>query len=213
MKICAYCGRENDESAASCRECGTDEFGIMAPPEVGAKQETVSTDPYQARTLTAEQRKQTFAVLERCRTLDDASLLVARLKAVNIDAFVPDEALFSTLAWNANAYGFVRVSVPTEQYESASEFLTESSRSTVAFASEQARRTQSVRLSWPMRLLFLFVPITFCPGLVFAAFVCEWYRKKGYTRRTEEAYLLLLIGTAFWISLWLILALSLFTRR
>jgi hypothetical protein len=38
MKKCAYCGRENDDSAASCTECGTEEFkaadhsGVLAKP-------------------------------------------------------------------------------------------------------------------------------------------------------------------------------------
>jgi ribosomal protein L40E len=26
MKICAYCGRENEQAAVQCRECGTTEF-------------------------------------------------------------------------------------------------------------------------------------------------------------------------------------------
>src|SRR4051794_23888289 len=26
MKKCSYCGRENEDSAASCRECGTEQF-------------------------------------------------------------------------------------------------------------------------------------------------------------------------------------------
>ena len=30
MKFCAYCGKENQESAALCAECGTDEFTATA---------------------------------------------------------------------------------------------------------------------------------------------------------------------------------------
>src|SRR5690349_21126203 len=30
MKACSYCGRENTDSATSCRECGKDEFGSPA---------------------------------------------------------------------------------------------------------------------------------------------------------------------------------------
>ena len=33
MKLCAYCGRENDDTAVACRECGTDEFNSTALAE------------------------------------------------------------------------------------------------------------------------------------------------------------------------------------
>ncbi len=32
MKTCAYCGRENEDAATRCRECGTAEFIVSAPP-------------------------------------------------------------------------------------------------------------------------------------------------------------------------------------
>ena len=32
MKSCAYCGRENPDTATHCRECGTDEFVAAIPP-------------------------------------------------------------------------------------------------------------------------------------------------------------------------------------
>lgn len=32
MKSCAYCGRENPDSATQCRECGTGEFAPQSPP-------------------------------------------------------------------------------------------------------------------------------------------------------------------------------------
>lgn len=31
MKICTWCGKENDDSTLSCRECGTSEFKSEAP--------------------------------------------------------------------------------------------------------------------------------------------------------------------------------------
>lgn len=31
MKSCAYCGRENDDDATRCRECGTTEFAVPEP--------------------------------------------------------------------------------------------------------------------------------------------------------------------------------------
>src|SRR2546425_6516137 len=34
MKTCAYCGRKNEDSAAACAECGTDEFVTTPPFEI-----------------------------------------------------------------------------------------------------------------------------------------------------------------------------------
>lgn len=34
MVECAYCGRENDDAAVSCRECGTTEFKVDKTPSV-----------------------------------------------------------------------------------------------------------------------------------------------------------------------------------
>jgi signal peptidase I len=32
MKACGYCGRQNDDDAACCRECGKEEFVVPTPP-------------------------------------------------------------------------------------------------------------------------------------------------------------------------------------
>jgi hypothetical protein len=36
MKICKYCGRENESDAEYCAECGTDEFRAPVPPKYPA---------------------------------------------------------------------------------------------------------------------------------------------------------------------------------
>ena len=151
-----------------------------------------------------------FVTLRRCRTVDEANLLLTQLKSADIDAFLPDETLMSTLAWNANGYGFVRVQVPTEQYDRAVDFLAESEPpAKLVEESEEAERNGSLPLSWPMRFLMVFLlPIGICPGLIIAALICEYYRKKGYKRRTEEAYLLLLASTACWLLLALLLRIA-----
>ena len=40
MKSCAYCGRENLDSAPRCSECGTDEFAAAIPP----KKESIASE-------------------------------------------------------------------------------------------------------------------------------------------------------------------------
>jgi hypothetical protein len=45
MKECAWCGRENDDDAIYCRECGTT-FAIPGPPEPPAEQKTETVDEF-----------------------------------------------------------------------------------------------------------------------------------------------------------------------
>jgi hypothetical protein len=40
MKLCAYCGRENEDDAVGCRECGTAQFVFPASSETSSQKET-----------------------------------------------------------------------------------------------------------------------------------------------------------------------------
>ena len=48
MKTCAYCGRENDDAAVTCADCGTDEFKGVAVAQTGLSASAAPTD--EART-------------------------------------------------------------------------------------------------------------------------------------------------------------------
>lgn len=131
MKICAYCGRENDDEAVYCRECGTEEFKVTAgelaekapasalpqkPPESAAPSLTF-------RELTAEEMKLDWVTLTACRTTLEADMVASQLRAAGISVFIPDEFLMQAIAWNVNTYGYVRVQVPPKDYEHAKDFL------------------------------------------------------------------------------------------
>ena len=103
MKECAYCGRENDDQAVHCSECGTDEFKTDAP--AGADDRLSPQDE--------------LVTLIRCERLSDADLVVSRLETAGIEAFIPDEFLAQTIGFNLNTYGYVRVLVHRKDYESA----------------------------------------------------------------------------------------------
>ena len=64
-----------------------------------------------------------LVVLMTCRTLLEADMIVGRLDAAGITAFIPDQFLMQTIAWNLNTYGFVRVQVSPSDYEAAKNFL------------------------------------------------------------------------------------------
>jgi hypothetical protein len=73
--------------------------------------------------LTPEEMKLDVVTLLTCRNIVEADVVVGRLDAVGIPAFIPDEFLMQAMAWNVNAFGYVRVQVSPSDYERAKTFL------------------------------------------------------------------------------------------
>jgi hypothetical protein len=108
MKTCAYCGRENEDSALRCQESGTDEFNTVAAAEPGVAE------------LAPEDELVTLLSTQR---LADADLIVSRLGAAGIEGFIPDQFLMQTVGFNLNTFGYVRVQVRRKDLEKAEELL------------------------------------------------------------------------------------------
>ena len=53
-----------------------------------------------------------------------ADIVVGRLQAAGISAFLPDENLMQTIGWNFNTFGYVRVQVSPNDYDAAKTLLT-----------------------------------------------------------------------------------------
>lgn len=137
MKKCSYCGKENSGDANFCRECGT-EFKSPAPVDTPAgpvppKCESATSEPelesasdhLQFVTPTPEEMERHLVTLLRCRTLVEADLLAARLESAGIRTFLPDQFLMQSLGWTLNTFGYVRIQVSPNDYETAREFLSE----------------------------------------------------------------------------------------
>ena len=122
MKICAYCGRENIDEAVNCCECGTDEFKTSAPVETSTPAQASSPN-LEFTPLNPADMQNDLVVLMTCRTLLEADMIVGRLDAAGITAFIPDQFLMQTISWNLNTFGFVRVQVSPSDYEAAKTFL------------------------------------------------------------------------------------------
>jgi hypothetical protein len=108
MKKCGYCGHQNEDDAALCSACGTDEFATDAPVE------TVKPDP-----------QNDLVLLTTCQMLADADLIVSRLAGAGIEAFIPDEFVMQNAGFNLNTYGYVRVQVRRKDFTSAQDLLSE----------------------------------------------------------------------------------------
>ena len=127
MKNCAYCGKENDDDAVCCRECGTDGFKKPAsadkPPEPVTPEPEFESTRLEFLTPTPQEMDMSVVNLARCRTLGEADLLVAQLEAAGIPAFIPDQFLMQNIGFNVNTYGYVRIQVSPKDYEAAKALL------------------------------------------------------------------------------------------
>jgi hypothetical protein len=119
MKRCSYCGRDNNDDAAQCLECDTK----FEPPSAPALPETGQPE-YEIAPLAALDRQKDFVTLITCRTLMAADIVVGRLQAAGISAFLPDENLMQAIGWNFNTFGYVRVQVSPNDYDAAKALLT-----------------------------------------------------------------------------------------
>jgi hypothetical protein len=106
MKQCAYCGRDNQDAAVNCAECGTNEF--KGDPVVALDE----LDP-----------NEKFVTLTSCQKLVDADVIASRLGAAGIESFIPDQFLMQAVGFNFNTYGYVRLQVRQKDFESAKALL------------------------------------------------------------------------------------------
>ncbi len=104
MKICAYCGRENQDDATQCSECATTEFKTPEPPAPPPNPD------------------EDFVTVVTCRNLPEADVVVNHLEGAGVQAFIPDECAMQNAAFILSP-GAVRVQVAHRDYESAKELL------------------------------------------------------------------------------------------
>ena len=125
MKRCLYCGRENANDARNCRECGAEfERPSEAPPPEATPSPCGRERPeYEIAPLPTGDRHKNLVTLVNCRTLMAADMVVARLRAEGIIAYLPDESLMQAIGWNFNTYGYVRVQVAPGDYDAARDLL------------------------------------------------------------------------------------------
>ena len=125
MKRCERCGCENDDEASRCSECGT-EFAAGAASG-GTADVPEGIEPiemaFEFKPLTAGDMNLNLVTLLNCRTLMEADMIVSQLESAGIEAFIPDQSLMSTIGFNLNTYGYVRVQVSPQEYQAAKEFL------------------------------------------------------------------------------------------
>jgi hypothetical protein len=130
MKKCSYCGRENEDNAAHCFECGTDFVQNTLPPP--ARGPDLARPKYQIRPLSPEEAKLDLITIVNCQTLFEADMIVSELEAAGITALIPDEFVAEAFAYGLNALGYVRVQVAPKDYDAAKDVIEDADRRAAA---------------------------------------------------------------------------------
>jgi hypothetical protein len=127
MMKCPYCGKENEDDAVHCWECGTE---LLEEPAGASEHDELETPepecaPAKLEFMTPTLREMTMDLVNliSCRTLEEADLLIARLETAGIPAFIPDQYLLQNDGFSLNTYGYVRIQVSPKDYEAAKELL------------------------------------------------------------------------------------------
>ena len=102
MKTCSYCGRQNDDTAIACSECGTGMVSLPVP-EVDAQ----LSDPAAA-----------LVIVGNFNTMAQASLLSTCLEAAGIESCIPEEYATQIFS-NVIPLGCVTVRVAAKDFEAA----------------------------------------------------------------------------------------------
>ncbi|MGA3266184.1 MAG: DUF2007 domain-containing protein [Verrucomicrobiota bacterium] len=124
MKKCPYCGTEYPDDVVMCAIDHTPFERPAPPPPPRPKTLPIAeTAQYDFQPISEADRQKDLVTLVSCGTLPEADVIVSRLQAAGITAFVPDETLMQVMGGNLNAVGYVRVQIAPKDYEAATNLL------------------------------------------------------------------------------------------
>ena len=148
---------------------------------------------------TAPSDGEVLVTLVKCETLAEADAIRAQLEAAEIATFLPDEALMQTVAWNVSTYGFIRVQVSSQDYETAKQLLSSMRQDTAEATTEPGPQLAELPLSWPMRCFAFAMPLLTCPSLLIFAVAKGGYSRQGCERKATELWHWFAGGVVFWV--------------
>src|SRR5688572_692113 len=208
MKTCAYCGQGNEDGATYCCGCGTSSFRPSKPTPEPKQEKPASLPRFELRKLTDGERKQAFAVIHNTLVPEEADILVGRLVAAGIAASIADQALSQAFSGSVNTRDYIRVQVPTEEFDAACQLLAaevQASNELAEAIASPASEKAGLPLDTSMKCLMFVLPGA-CLPVIIGAFVTRYYTRNGYTKRAHEAGRAFLWGLLFWIVFYLIVA-------
>jgi hypothetical protein len=187
MKKCDYCGRQNDDAATWCRECGSADFATEA--RLKPVMESRKPEPDEVPLAAFAEKSGNFVKL-RCRTPSEAYLVSDELGKDDIITILPEAGqLLSDYRQN----GYVELRVSAKAYESVADL-----RWVVEFQYKQLLRADRP-LPLLAKAMAMGCAIMIVPGLLVFTWFLSSYRKNGYNRMAKELKLWFLLGIASWL--------------
>jgi hypothetical protein len=122
MRTCSYCGATYGDDVLVCP---ADQTSLVPPTSQAPGVITprgAHVGSHQFSPLSPKDRQQALVTLLRCQNLSAADLVVARLRAAGIEAFIPDQTAVQVIGLN---YGldYVRIQVSPDDYDAACALL------------------------------------------------------------------------------------------
>jgi hypothetical protein len=186
MKECDYCGRQNDDTATKCHECGSSAFTTQAQPSSAIEPRTL--EPEEASPVAFAEREGNVVTL-KCRTLGEASLVSDELRKADIVTLLPGD---DELLLEYKQKGFVELRVSAKAYESVADL-----RSSVEFQYQRLPAEQP--LPYSAKAVALCCGFVIVPGLLVFVWLLSSYQAHGYHRMAKEFKLWFFIGVASWL--------------
>jgi hypothetical protein len=124
MKKCSYCGAEYPDDAVTCAidQTPLEHLSAPTPPEPKRAEHSEPAE-YDFVPIAEVNENLDLVTLVQCGTLVAADQVVARLRAVGIETFLPDEFLMQSVGGGFNTFGYVRVQVAPKDYDTAKNLL------------------------------------------------------------------------------------------
>src|SRR6266478_10114944 len=173
MKLCNYCGRENENDAVNCRECGMAQWKQVMPaepPTARTEPEPQPTVPHAIVTRTG------LATTIQCRGLLEASLVAEQLEEADIVTLVPEDLESNCLV---GSEALVTVQVSTKALEAEKELC-----ASVAFTYEQQCAQQPLPLM--MKIIALCLPAILHVGFILLFIEAQRFTNQGLERKAGE---------------------------
>jgi len=186
MKKCNYCGRQNDDTATTCRKCGSSDFSTRAE----RKSEIKPHEPEPKEVpppFFAEKEGNVFTL--KCRTVREAYLVSDELEKADIVTILPEE---NELILEYKQKGYVELRVSANAYESVADL-----RSVVEF--QYKKLLGGLRLPCLGKAMAMGCAVVPVPGLILFMWLLSSYRANGYDRMAKEFKFWLLLGLSAWL--------------
>jgi hypothetical protein len=186
MKECDHCGRQNDDTATRCGECGSSAFATQTQPSSEIEPHKPEQDEESPATVA---EKQGNIITLKCRSPAEAYLVSDELEKADIVTILPGA---DQLSLDYRRHGYVELRVSAKAYESVADL-----QSVVEFRYKRLLAEQP--LPYLGKAVAMSCAVVMVPGVLVFAWLLSSYRANGYHRMAKECKFWFFLGVASWL--------------